>query len=56
MSGDSIHANAIEVGSGFFRGLCYNSTSKLLSPVGAVGNTAICFKENYYICFVSFLP
>jgi hypothetical protein len=44
MSGDSIHANAIEVGSGFFRGLCYNSTSKLLSPVGAVGNTAICFQ------------
>jgi hypothetical protein len=38
---DSIHANAIEVGSCFFRGLCYNSTSKLLSPVGAVSDTAI---------------
>jgi len=41
MSGDSIHANANEVGSGFFRGLCYNSTSKLAFPGGAVGNTAI---------------
>ena len=30
--GDSIHANAIEVGSGFFRGLCYNSTSLAAFP------------------------
>lgn len=41
--------SAIEVGSGFFGGLCYNSTSKLLSPVAPSAIRRSDFKENYYI-------